>query len=754
MKGIRRLAQITNASRHWCARFMGGFLIVLFSATLCLSVQTQEGKELQVRTEIPYRDGIVVLLSDSQRKLSKTRYRAEGHVRITYKDIVMTGEEAEYDEKTGEGFLKGQTRFTRKEEWLICSKAEFDFKNQTGIFYDASGHTDEQFSIQSAIIRKTGPETYKFEDGIATTCPDKVPKWSFKASSANIKVDGTARMHKAFFKIKGFPVLYSPYVVYPMEKKTRSSGFVPFHTGNSTSKGRVFSEGYYQTLGRSADLFVYGDYFSQRGLAIGSIFKIRPNPVTKFTLDVYGIDDKLDQSGVRLIVDGESLLKDDWRAVARVNITSNFSFRQAFEDSFRGATVSQERATAFLTRNHKSISTNIAFAREEVFFPDHPLVIRKIPSLELMSLGIPLGNSPFIFDFRTSLNSMSRMDAEIETQHMIQRLDVYPRLTWRLPSLAGFSLIPSVGARETYYGAQLSEDSSTGKPLVVNQALHRRYADLNIELRTPVLERDFASTWFGSFRHAIEPFITYRWIHGINDLHKTIRFDEEDAIAESNEVEYGIVNRFFKSRPINQNARETIEFMSFGLVQKYYFDPTFGGAFREGESNAFYPLDSVTGFYQTGEISNFAPVSMVFQLTPKSGIHSDFRADFDVKHQRWRNEGLSTLWQQGKFFLSGTYYRIHALEALSPASHHIQGQISYGSFKKGLSSSLTMSYNLQTGQLLNSNTRVNYTWDCCGVGAEFNQYDLGQRIESKFTFSFTLKGIGSFGNMKRPDSLF
>jgi LPS-assembly protein len=194
--------------------------------------------------------------------------------------------------------------------------------------------------------------------------------------------------------------------------------------------------------------------------------------------------------------------------------------------------------------------------------------------------------------------------------------------------------------------------------------------------------------------------------------------------------------------------------MSFALAQKYYFDPTFGGAFKPGQSNAFYPLDSVTGFYQTGILSNLAPISAIFRLSPRNGIHNDIRADFDARLQRWRNVSLSTLWQEGKFYLSGTYFRIRELEVGMPAGNNIQGQIGYGSSERGLSSSFTMSYNFQTRQLLNSNARVSYTWDCCGLGAEFNQFDLGLRTESRFSFTFSLKGIGNFGNMKRPENLF
>jgi len=165
-------------------------------------------------------------------------------------------------------------------------------------------------------------------------------------------------------------------------------------------------------------------------------------------------------------------------------------------------------------------------------------------------------------------------------------------------------------------------------------------------------------------------------------------------------------------------------------------------------------LDTVTGFYQTTVSGNMAPVSAIFRLSPKNTMHSDLSTDYDTRLHRWRNASFSTWWQQGKLILSGTYVTTRAAELGILTSNHVQGQIGYGSPTRGFSSSLTVSYNLQTSQLLNSNSRVNYMWDCCGVALEFNQFDLGLRTESRFSFSFTLKGIGSFGNIKRPESLF
>ena len=716
-----------------------GAAMFLISVLAVNDGAAQDSAGARVHTEIHGRDGVVTLDSEAQEKIGPL-YIARDNVRISYEDIVITGGEIEYNDETLEVVVSGGARFSQGERWFSCSRAEFNFATQTGAFYDVVGHTDKEFLISGSTMLKTGPDAYRIENGFATTCQDKVPKWSFSAARTEIRADHTARMRHAVFRIKGMPVLYTPYLILPTGKKERSSGFTPFNTGTSTTKGRMFSEGYYQTLGRSADLLVYGDYFSLRGLAMGGVFRTRPNTDSRLELRLYGINDSRDQGGLRIAADGETLLKDGWRAVVRANIYSNFAFRQAFAEDLESATVPTEKALGFLTRNHKSLSVNFSFGRDVVLFPETPMISKKTPSLEIASLGTPLGRSPFIFDFRAALEGLSRSDSLINTGSLVQRLDVFPRVAARLPPLAGFSIMPSFGLRETYYGARIAPDAPSG---VSHEGFHRHYFDLIVDVKTPVMERDFHSSWFGDFRHSIEPGITYRRIEGIRNLDEIIRFDHEDAIANTNEIEYGIVNRF-----TTDGTGGRREFMSFGVMQKYYFDPTFGGEFKEGRANAFYPLYSLTGFYQTGRPGNFSPTSLIFQLSPQSGIHNDIRADFDVKQRRWRNVSLSTLWEQGDFFLAGTYFILRPDEPGLLTGNHVQGQIGYGAPDRGLSAALSASYNLSSGQWLNSRTRLSYAWDCCSLSGEVNQYDLGQRTESRVSVSFALKGIGNFGNVR------
>jgi LPS-assembly protein len=737
-------------------RFLVAWPAVLFLGLACRQLpaqqQTSEEPSGQVRTEIPYRDGTVVLISDFQERITRTRYRASGHVRITFQEMLITCDEAEYDEESREGSAKGNVRFSHERQWFTCTRAEFNFSDQTGIFYEATGFTDQEFLVRGQTVLKTGKDTYRVERGFVSSCAEKRPKWEFGTHMATIHVDRTARLHRMVFKVKGVPLLYLPYLVVPMEKKERSSGFVPFHMGNSNTKGRVFSEGYFQTLGRSADATIYGDYFSLRGLAIGGIFRARPNPQTRVFIEAYGINDKLNQGGAQVYVDAVSRLPADFRLVAHANVTTNFQFRQAFADTFRAATSPQEESLVFLTQNRDSFSADFSFQRQEVFYPNRPVVIRESPTIEYFSLGKPLPKTPLIFYLRSSVDGLSRVDSVIETPKMVQRFDVFPAIAARLPGFAGFSIMPSIGFRDTFYGASIAYDP---EPVAVSEHLNRKYLDVEVDIRTPTLEREFRASSGDPIKHVIEPTLTYRMISGIGtQLDNIIRFDPQDPIADTNEVAYGIANRIFRNRHTATGSVQPYEFMSFTIVQKQYFDPTFGGAFHEGQANIFYPLDTVTGFATSSIERSFAPTNLIARVTPAQGITFDARADLDTKLDRLLDASLTTLWHQDRIFVAGTYFKTNALDQGTFNSNQIQGQFAWGRLDRGLSLSLTISYDIYSSRLLNSHTRLMYFWDCCGVALDYQKYDVGIRSENRLTFSFSLKGIGSFGNLKRPESLF
>ena len=70
----------------------------------------------------------------------------------------------------------------------------------------------------------------------------------------------------AAFELFHVPVFYLPYVTHPVSAERQSGILLPY-VGNNTTKGFIFGEGFYLTLGRSADLMMATQFYSKRGWA-------------------------------------------------------------------------------------------------------------------------------------------------------------------------------------------------------------------------------------------------------------------------------------------------------------------------------------------------------------------------------------------------------------------------------------------------------------------------------------------------------
>src|SRR5262249_41036150 len=213
--------------------------------------------------------------------------------------------------------------------------------------------------------------------------------------------------------------------------------------------------------------------------------------------------------------------------------------------------------------------------------------------------------------FGAALDGVQRVETtgdkvDLKSPSIIERLDLSPRLTFPLKSFAGFTLTPSVGVRSTFYSNSLDPVQRQ----FVGQSLLRNYADLDLDWRAPGLAKVFShgdgTPWF---KHVIEPFVEYRRIKGIDDFDRTPLIDERDLVADTNEVEYGVTNRFFvKRQTYDGSEKQTHELLSLTVSQKYFFDPTFGGALRPGPRNQFFPVNTLFGFAFAGVERDASPV--------------------------------------------------------------------------------------------------------------------------------------------------
>ncbi len=722
---------------------------LLFGCLMLLLGATTQAQE-RPRVEVPFGDQVFVLTADIIETLPDGRITARGDIVATYGDARLEAPEITYDPETQRVEVEGPLELTRTNSWLRGSRAQLNVETNTGTIDDAYGFTDEELFVRVERLEKIGPHSYVAETGYLTACEEAVPMWSFRISRAVINTERSARFRHTLFRVKDLPLFYLPYVAVPTGGKGRATGFMLPTTGTSTNKGRRVTNRFYLVLGQSADLLIEQDYYSLRGLGSGFNLRARPNQETFLDLSGDFVDDRLGRGGASFEGIGRTQFGGGFRAVADFNLVSNFRFRQTFSDNFFTATRPVEASRLFLTNNTGSRSFNILLMREETFFPNRNIVTQATPLFQFRLMGQRLSRSPLYLDLESSVGGMSRSDALIETPRVSQRLDLFPRVYASFPLFQGLRVTPSLGLRETYYSDSLDLGEEGGDP-VSGRSLHRRYAEVSVELKGWGVSRFYGDEAGTRWKHLIEPQVRYRLIDGIDDFDRTIRFDAVDAVAPTNEIEYAVVNRLFvKGGP----RGATREWMAVKVGQKYFFDPTFGGAIREGAVNQFFPLNSLTGLpYAVGE-RDFSPVTTVVRLTPRAGSMFDIRGDYDTQSGRFQSFSLTGSLQRDLLTLATTYFVTRELVEEVGRASQLQGRVGLGDQNRGFSTFAAFSYDAQAERLLNHLVRANYFWDCCGVSFEVGGFNIQNRQERQVRFSFFLKGIGSFGTLRRPDTLF
>lgn len=734
----------------------------------------------------------------------------EGNVDARIGTYRLQADKVTLYEATNKVIAEGNVVFDQGEQQRITgTRAEWNYRTKTGFFIDSTGFTNQtedgtRIFFTADRVEKISLDTIVATNAQVTACDEDVPKWSFHASRVKIKTGDRVRAYSPTMKIKGIPMLYLPYTSISIKRRDRASGFLTPTFSGSGAKGARFSGAYYKTLGRSVDATFRTDIYTSRGIGVGADVRTRANSRSYLNFGFYSVKDRIlgekaddahpDQGGSSFYVDGVHYFPNGFIAAADVNVTSNLAFRQVFSDTIQQAISPEERSQVFVNKNHNSYSFNFIARTQVTSLPTSRIRIRELPSISIEKrpgLLSFLKRLPIYFSFEGTAGGMSRKETvedltafreqvggePIVSPSMVQRLDFHPRVQVPL-TFAGFNITATASSRVSFYSNQI--DPATRS--VLSQNLTRGYGEFELDFRPPAFARDFhrGSAFF--FRHVIEPYIIYRRIHGINEFDRLIRFDYNDAIANTNEIEFGISNRFFTRRSTENvsgvaalaTGREEAtplssqpyEALTVTIRGKYFFDPTFGGVLRAGERNQFYPINTLSGFSYGGFPRRFSPINIEARYRPSNNIFVDLRTDLDTRDGGLRaisttfgiNRPLVQAFQS--FYYTRAVALVGDLARFGDASGNEPGtqrgsqwgpSLFLGNREQGLFGGASFFFDFQkrpgrgTDSLISSTVTLGYTWDCCAVTLQNYTFDVGLRKENRFVFSFRLNGIGTFG---------
>jgi len=768
------------------------FLAALLAALACATARVASAQQGRLRSS---KGGVANLEAKMQSRKGDV-ITADGDVDIRYGDTRLRADHVEYDSKTYEATATGHVQLDYGNEHLEASEAHYNVSTGHGLFHNVRGTVNIERRPNPAILISDNPlyfeardverfpgEVYLVHRAWITICDPEHPKWQFFAPNARIRLDKTVALINANFRLFRVPLIWLPYASAPAGKKIRETGFLIPDIGQSSRKGFILGDAFYLAPVQWMDATLGAQFMSRRGVLERGTLRAKPFENTSIEYTYFGVDDRgllnadgtsSPQGGEQQRLEVQSLLPRGWRFVTNYNHLSSLTFRLAFADSFGEAVNSEVRSAFFLSNNFRGFSLNFAGLDDKSFLtlpvaatsttpavPATSVTLRNLPEARLSSVEqSPWRSAPVYFGFDGFAGVVYRGDQNIQTSNFVDRYELAPRVTIPLHFGPWLGLTASAAFRTTRYG-----DSFNSAGLVTPAAIYRNTGEFTVELRPPALERFFDRTSLKKdkmrrrYKHTIEPAFTYRYVTGVNHFADFIRFDSDATLTDTSEVEYGFTQRLFRKDGDDQPQ----ELISWRIVQKHYFDPTFGGAIVDGQRNVFQALDSISPFAFAFGPRNWSPIVSDFKITPGGPYDLEQILQYDPQIQRLVTIGtLLKVKPYREFFVTTAYFRLNDNPPPAPPnfeqplSNQIRALVGYGSeTRKGLNLITGIGYDFENKTLQNQIVQFSYNGGCCGIAVEYRRINLGQvRTENQFRVAFIIANIGTFGNLRHQEKIF
>ena len=179
----------------------------------------------------------VILQAETLEYIQQTkRVVATGNVRVIYGDKRLFADQLELHTDTNTGTAWGHVRFVTPDDDLEASRIDFDLNTERGVLYDATGKAAKIYRLSGERIERVEARSLAVQRGRITTCTSAVPEWEFRSPEAQIDLGDYITMKHPSFWIKGIPVFYVPYFIFPIKDK-RTTGFLPPRFGVSDQYG-------------------------------------------------------------------------------------------------------------------------------------------------------------------------------------------------------------------------------------------------------------------------------------------------------------------------------------------------------------------------------------------------------------------------------------------------------------------------------------------------------------------------------------
>jgi len=674
------------------------------------------------------------------KNIGEESLRANGHVEVIWQDYVIYADVIEFNLKSRELFAEGRVTMSAKDMVLSGEKLKFNLRTKSGELVDTYGLITPFARFETDRLTQTDQETITFKQLDFTSCAQIFPRWKMTSSRGKIKKGKYIEMTNVLFRIKNIPVLFLPYLRYPIKKDGRGTGLLFPGIGNSSMRGFFVQNSFFWAIKPNIDMTFGLDYFAKLGVGVSDELRYLFRHASGSARYYYfkyrnnnGIYNESDHDYYLEAEHQQSLPFLNSRLLLNVNTQSRPGFLRLFDNSFDRVLSTNFQSTLSLTSSFSNIKVSLSASRSETYytFNNQSRILEYMPALAINLNQQKLGKLPGYFSLGLNYNNVRRSgvvysevgEPEFVNDFNSQRLTVTPAYSLPVLKLPWLNFSLDFLSQNTFYARSLDPVSKK----IINQTLYMKYQSATFSLQGPIFFRTFASGKT-KLKHVIEPGFEFRYVTKVDNRNRLVPVDYFDYPSYS-KAGFSLTSRLL-TKDNSENASAS-ELLTYTISQEYYLDAAEANYFRK--INGAYP--------------RFSELSNTLRVRPATDVAFDASVVYNYYIHGMQRLNLRASYEPPGAPLTGSLsYSIYR-NPFTAANYVFNRSILGGDIKFVLPNfpfklQAGVDYDFTAKEFRYGSVTASFDYQCLVFSTECKVFSYLGRSEFQFRFGFSLGNLG------------
>ncbi|MFT4613910.1 MAG: LPS-assembly protein, partial [Bacteroidia bacterium] len=663
----------------------------------------------------------------------------------------MRGDSVVVDRNTGITVLSGNVSLREPGVLLRGEQAQIDTGTDEAKLYEGQFVFHREHMRGTArLLERNEQGLVKIHDGEFSFCAPDENDWALASDRLDLNIeDGIATAYDARIEVEGIPLIYTPWLRFPLDDR-RTTGFLWPDFGNDSTGGLDVTVPFYINLAPDYDALYSARFIEERGLNHELQLRyLDPLKGNWLVGGAYmGSDDRFEDQATPQrsadrwlgVIRHDGLIDQRWRSRVNYSKASDVDYMKDLETSNLD---SQRRTSLLQLASLDYLGDNWLVSAEAQQFQSLADDInddyKKLPQFTAAyrSLRTPFEIQPI------ALAQYSNFDTD-EDRVIGHRLYAEAGATYPMQWTYGF-LDSTLKYRQLAYELSelqlLTDDNPTaGSALgsVDGGLIFERFTDLGGKNMLQTLEPRLYYQYSEFEEQNDQPdFDSGELTFSYNQLFRSTRFSGKDRLDDSNQLAVGLTTRFIDS----EDGRDVF---SGSLGQIFYFR----------DRKVRLSLDDETLDDSSSEIAG----ELTFNPSEEFGLRTSLIYDPQSGNMNSGHVSASYQDDRGGIFNLGYSYRRPQASLVNQQTTEEASLSTYLPLGNNWSAFAAINYSMVSNESVEDMVGVEYD-SCCwtvrvlhlryynnvsGETVDFDDPDLER--ENTIQFQIILKGMGGFGD--------